>query len=157
MGKSIQKKEVLEAQLQWARAIVKIGQAYKENKDFVAVTKDIVSNLYGYDIEKVLFKPTKASEQQFRLTFEGAVSYFIGNNPDFPEDNGFALQPWKKVQFKNAGFILEDNNAFAMGNYIFTDYTNVEIKVEYTFGYRKIESGALKIILHHSSLPFQSS
>lgn len=157
MKKAIQKKEVLEAQLLWARAIVNIGQAYKENKDFKTVAKDIVSDLYGYEIGKVLFKPTKASQNQFRLTFEGAVSYFIGSNPDFPEDIGFALQPWKSVRFKNAGFILDESNAFAMGNYIFTDYTNVEIKVEYTFAYRKSDDGNLKIVLHHSSLPYQNS
>jgi hypothetical protein len=80
----------------------------------------------------------------------------VGGSPEFPEDNGFALQPWGKVRFENAGIIVSEKTALAMGNYFFTDYNDVETKVEYTFGYRKAENGKLKINLHHSSLPFQN-
>ncbi len=41
-----------------------------------------------------------------------------------------------------------------MGNYFFTDSSNNEIKVEYTFVYIKRGDGDIKIILHHSSLPY---
>lgn len=152
----IQQSEILEAQKLWGDAIVKIGQAFRENSNFKKLAENAVGDFYGYDLGKVLFKPTKASEKQFRLTFESAVSYFVGDNTDFPEDKGFALQPWKNVRFENAGVIINSDIAFAMGNYFFTDYNDVETKVEYTFGYQKAESGKLKINLHHSSLPFQS-
>lgn len=153
---TIQQSEILEAQKLWGDAIVKIGESFREKKDFKKIAENAVGDFYGYDIGKVLFKPTKASEKQFRLNFESAVSYFIGDNPDFPEDKGFALQPWKKVRFENSGIIMNDENAFAMGNYFFTDYNDIETKVEYTFGYQKAANGKLKIILHHSSLPFQN-
>ena len=57
------------------------------------------------------------------------------------------------MRFENAGIILEEERAIAMGNYFFTDLDGNDAKVEYTFGYRLIE-GELKIDLHHSSFPF---
>jgi hypothetical protein len=45
--------------------------------------------------------------------------------------------------------------AVAMGNYWFTPADGgPETKVEYTFGYVRGEDGALKIVVHHSSVPF---
>jgi len=41
-----------------------------------------------------------------------------------------------------------------MGNYFFTGTDGDETKVEYSFGYTKDEDGNLKIVLHHSSLPY---
>ena len=82
------------------------------------------------------------------------MSYFIaGENRVCDEDTGFAIQPWTKVRFENAGFILEENRAIAMGNYFFTGLDGNEVKVEFTFGYTLI-AGELKIDLHHSSLPY---
>jgi len=46
--------------------------------------------------------------------------------------------------------------ALAMGNYFFTDLEGNKTKVEYTFAYIKGDTGELKIILHHSSLPFSN-
>ena len=37
----------------------------------------------------------------------------------------------------------------------FTDTEGMVLKVEYTFGYLKDETGALKIWLQHSSLPYR--
>ena len=42
----------------------------------------------------------------------------------------------------------------AMGNYFFTDPDGVEVMVEYTFGYMLDDAGELRIVLHHSSLPY---
>ena len=41
-----------------------------------------------------------------------------------------------------------------MGNYFFTDLNGGKTKVEYSFVYKKNDLGELKIILHHSSLPY---
>ena len=41
-----------------------------------------------------------------------------------------------------------------MGNYFFTDNNGDKTKVEYSLVYKKNDKGDLKIILHHSSLPF---
>ena len=149
----ITEKEVIKAQETWANAIVEIGETYKNKGDYKTVAANTVDNLYGYDEGKVLFKPTKDAEGQFRLTEEDALSYFVKGK--ISEDKGFALQPWSKVRFENAGVSVSCSDAVAMGNYYFTDAnTNKETKVEYTFGYRKSEDGKLLIDLHHSSLPF---
>ena len=154
MKKSIETGEIEKAQKIWAERIVETGKVFLQKGDYKSAAKNLVDDLYGYREGIVLFKPTKASEQQFRLNAESALSYFVGDNPDFPEDKGFALQPWKTVRFENAGTICKKNHALVMGNYYFTDYKNITVKVEFTFGYFREPGGSLKINLHHSSLPF---
>ena len=147
-------KDVESIQKKWGDNLVELG---KLKGDFDACKKGsklMIDSLYGFDNGEVLFKPTKAKDQQFRLTFEGAQSYFIGENQNFLEDKGFALQPWTNVRFENASVILNEKSAIAMGNYFFTQVDGSEVKVEYTFGYFVDKQGQLKINLHHSSLPF---
>ena len=145
--------EVLAAQQTWGDAIVAIGDAYTNEEDYKAVALKTVDDLYAYDETTVLFKPTKAASMQFRLTKDEAVSYFVEGV--VPEDHGFAIQPWNKVRFENAGIFIDDDSAVAMGNYFFTDAnTGVEAKVEFTFGYIKDEQGNLLINVHHSSFPY---
>ena len=149
----ISRKDVMDAQETWGKAIVAIGKAYKNRGDYKALAANTVDNLYGYDEGTVLFKPTKAAKEQFRVTEAQALSYFVKGV--VPEDKGFALQPWSKVRFENAGISLSCKDAVTMGNYYFTDAnTGKETKVEYTFGYRRSKDGKLLIDLHHSSLPF---
>jgi hypothetical protein len=134
--------------------LVKLGSL---NGNFEACENEasrMIKRLYGYDNGIVLFKPTKAKESQFRLSFEGAKSYFIGGDENFSEDSGFALQPWTNVRFENASVVLNEKTAIAMGNYFFTDLNGNVVKVEYTFGYFLDSKQCLKINLHHSSLPY---
>ena len=149
----ITREEVISAQKSWGDAIVSIVEAYTNKGDYKALAANIVDTLYGYGNGLVLFKPTKASKRQFRLTEEEAVSYFVTGI--IPEDNGFAIQPWSKVRFENSGIITNSNSAVALGNYYFTDAnTGKEAKAEFTFGYYKDENGKLLIKLHHSSFPY---
>ncbi len=152
----ITKQEIISAQQKWAEGLVKMGALKGDSEKCRIAAENMINELYAYDIGEVLFKPTKASEIQFRVTMEGARSYFIGGDPYFTGDNGFALQPWKQVRFVNAGMIMEGDRALAMGNYFFTDKDGIEIKVEFTFGYVKDNNGNLKIDLHHSSLPYKA-
>lgn len=150
----ISKQEVEAAQASWGAGVVKIGSLDSERSSCESFTNEFVKEHYDFENKEVLFKPTKAAMDQFRPTHDGALSYFIGGNSSFPEDKGFALQPWTKVRFENAAVILEENRALAMGNYFFTDQNGDETKVEYSFGYVKGANGQLKIDVHHSSLPF---
>lgn len=152
----ITKQEIIKAQKAWGNGIVNIGKAYSEHRNYKQAAENVINNLYAYQLGPVLFKPTKTTKQQFRLSREGALSYFIGNNKHFPEDHGFALQPWIKVKFKNVGFFIDGNYAVAMGNYFFTPAQGKPVKVEYTFGYIKDKTGKLRINLHHSSLPYSA-
>ncbi|MFC1887365.1 hypothetical protein ACFLYK_00995 [Candidatus Cloacimonadota bacterium] len=150
----VTKEEVFEAQKKWADGIIKIGSLRSDPEQCKEAAETMIKELYAYEIGNVLFKPTKATQIQFRISMEGARSYFIGGDKYFEEDQGFALQPWKKIRFVNAGLILEVDRALAMGNYFFTNQEGDETKVEYTFGYIKDTGGNLKIDLHHSSLPY---
>ncbi|PQJ97379.1 hypothetical protein [Chromatium okenii] len=149
----ISEDDVVRAQKEWGEAIVAIGRAYTEKKNYQALAAQVINNLYAYDEGTVLFKPTKAVERQFRLNKTDAISYFVKGN--LHEDHGFALQPWSKVRFENAGVDISSHSATAMGNYYFTDAkTGKDVKVEFTFGYIKDDKGKLLINLHHSSLPY---
>jgi len=103
----------------------------------------------------VLFKPTLASEDQFRGTFEDALSYFVGGG--IAEDGGFAIAPYTNVRWESEGTVISGDTAMAMGNYFFKQLDGSEVKVEYTFGIEKLDNGEAKFVLHHSSLPFTPS
>ena len=150
----ITKSQIHEAQKKWGSGIVKIGALKDNEAECLEFTKSFLNSLYDFENNDVLFKPTKASKEQFRPKIEMALSYFLGGKDSFCiEDEGFALKPWVEVKFENSGFIIEENRAIAMGNYFFTDPKGSILKVEYTFGY-KLSRDKLVIDLHHSSLPF---
>ena len=150
----ITKSQIHETQKKWGDGIVKIGALKDNESECLEFTSSFLNSLYDFENNDVLFKPTKAAEQQFRPNFEMALSYFLGGSKSYcSEDEGFAMKPWLDVKFVNAGFIIENERAIAMGNYFFTDSSGAVVKVEYTFGY-KLRNGSLFIDLHHSSLPF---
>ena len=145
--------EVKDAQRAWGEGIVAIATAHTNGGDYVGLATDHVKTLYAYQIGPVLFKPTLAATDQFRPTFETALSYFVASNNACPEDQGFAIKGWTNVRFENSDVIIDGNTALAMGNYFFTSQEGSEVKVEYTFGYIKDDDGSLRIQLHHSSMP----
>ena len=150
--------EVEAAQQAWGEGIVKIGGVFTEEGDYRQAAADHINEFYAYEeSDTVLFKPTLAAEDQFRGTFEGALSYFVG--AEGSEDKGFALAPYTAVRWENEGTVIDEDGdkAIAMGNYYFTGTDGGETKVEYTFGYMKDDNGDLKITVHHSSLPFDPS
>ena len=145
--------DVENAQKEWGGGVVAIAAAHSSEGDFVERARLHVESLYAYDISPVLFKPTFAIEEQFRPTFEGALSYFVAENGVCPEDKGFAIKDWTKVRFENDNVVINGATAMAMGNYFFTNSKGEEVKVEYTFGYVTDSEGKLRINLHHSSIP----
>ena len=147
-------KQIEKLQSKWGNSVVEIGSLNKDKRACQNATEKMLKELYAFDLGEVLFKPTRVSKKQFRLSFEGAKSYFIGDNPLYNEDKGFALHPWVNVKFDNISVVLKENHAIAMGNYYFTDPQGKEVKVEYTFGYLKDSMGNIKINLHHSSFPY---
>merc|ERR1719326_2332023 len=159
----VTKDEVLACQAEWAASIKKISKVYKEDGDFVQTAADAAGELYGYEYDNVLFKPTKAVDERFRPSGESAMSYFVGakNVEDgIEEDGGFAInggRGWSDVVFDNHQIDLNGNTAMAMGTYDFTDATDgSKTTVEYTFGYKKNEDGKVRIFLHHSSVPYSA-
>jgi len=152
--------EVNAAQQAWCDALVKIGQIKEEGGDYKAFAEQVLTEAYNYDQGKVFFKPTLAfGPQTFRNDKKGALAYFVGGDPDYPDDKGFALKPWVKARYDNAG---ENNQgiqiygsvAITMGNVWVTDKDGNEVMVDKTWVFKKGKDGKLRIIVHKSALPF---
>ena len=151
---NITREQIEAAQNAWGEGIVRIASAHTTGGDYVQVASDHVETLYAYGLTAVLFKPTLAAEQQFRSTFDDALSYFVASNNACPEDKGFAIKGWTAVRFENVDILTEGNVGMAMGNYFFTTPEGDEVKVEYSFGYILDDAGNVRINLHHSSMPY---
>jgi len=160
-------KMVEEQQKLWADAIVNISALYSNKGDYVSATSNAVSRLYGFANFKVIFKPTSATENPFRPTFEDAMSYFVGsevmsNNKFKDEDEGFAInrgRGWSDVKFRNHTIHTQSdcpNYVLTMGEHIFTDATDgTQSRFECSFGYKRCEASQRWFIcLHHSSVPY---
>ena len=146
--------DVVEAQTTWGNGIVAISSVHAEEGDYKARATEHINSLYAYGETAFMFKPTLAADDQFRETFDEALAYFIGKEGS--EDTGFAIKGWTNVRWESNGIYTDGASATAMGNYYFTGPDGSETKVEYTFGYVLDEEGALKINLHHSSLPYSA-
>jgi hypothetical protein len=152
--------EVNAAQQAWCDALVKIGKLKEEGGDYKAFAEQVLSDAYNYDNGKVFFKPTLAfGDQTFRNTKQGALAYFVGGDSEFPNDKGFALKPWVKARYdnageKNEGIQIYGSVAITMGNVWVTDKDGNEVMVDKTWVFRKGKDGKLRIIVHKSSLPF---
>ena len=130
-----------------------MGELSNDRDSLESFTSDFLDKIYDFD-NHVLFKPTKAANEQFRNTKGYAYSYFIaGDNRECQEDNGFALSNWTEIIFDNSNIIINEDIAIAMGNYTFKNEAS-KIKVEYSFVYKNY-GNEIKIILHHSSLPYK--
>ena len=149
---SLTEAEVTDLMTAWGDGIVKIGAVFSDGGDYRAAAQEHIEQFYAYGEKDILFKPTLASADQFRGTFDEALSYFVGG--DIAEDGGFAIAPYTKVRWENEGTLVAGDTAMAMGNYFFTKTDGEEVKVEYTFGVERMEDGSAKFVLHHSSLPF---
>ena len=155
----ITEEEVNAAQTAWCYALMTIGQVYDERGDYKAIASRLIDDLYDYKDGTVFFKPTLAfGANAFRSTKEGALSYFIGGNPDYPEDTGFALKRWVKVSYDNNaaenGVQIHGDIAITMGHFYLTDIEGNEVVVEKTLAFRQCRDGKLRLCAHKSALPY---
>ncbi len=158
VNNNITPQEVEAAQRAWGEALVKISTTFDNNglKKATKVANEVIDSAYGYDTDSVLFKPTLThGEQTFRTTKEGALAYFVGAYKNFPNDQGFALKGWRGYSFNNVGVYINGNLAITMGKVVLTDKDGKTTSVDKTWGFKKDDKGTLRIILHHSSLPYQ--
>lgn len=152
--------EVNAAQQAWCDALVKIGKIKDEGGDYKAFAEQVIDEAYNYNQGKVFFKPTLAyGDRTFRNDKAGALSYFVSGDKNYPEDKGFALKPWVKARFdnageKNEGIQIYGSVAITMGNVWVTDKDGNEVMVDKTWVFRKGKDGKLRIIVHKSSLPY---
>ncbi len=146
------------ARTAWGNALIDISKTFESDGIDAArtVAEGVLDTAYGYNLGPVLFKPTLASgDQTFRPTKEGALAYFVGHNPDYPRDGGFGLKGWRACETETSASFIEGDVAMWMGWVTLTDKDGQITKVDKSWGYKKDASGALRIILHHSSLPYR--
>ena len=154
----ITENELGEARLVWGNALIAIAKAFEtEGIDGArAVANQALDAAYGYNLGPVLFKPTLASgEQTFRPTRKGALSYFVAHDPEYPLDGGFAIRGWRTVTSETSASFIDGDVAMWMGWVTMTDKDGQITKVDKSWGYKKDAEGTLRIVLHHSSLPYQ--
>jgi hypothetical protein len=156
---TITEAELLAAQKAWGDALVAISGAHEKGGRDAArqLAAKVIDEAYGYQLGAVLFKPTlTVAPQTFRTTREGALAYFVGGDPAFPKDTGFALNGWRKVEIRNAGIFIAGDVATTMGNVAITDKDGKTTTVDKTWKFLKDDTGRLRIVVHHSSLPYSN-
>tara|TARA_B100000686_G_scaffold319189_1_gene369689 strand:- start:579 stop:1013 length:435 start_codon:yes stop_codon:yes gene_type:complete len=134
------KAEVFEAQTAWAKHVT------EKNIDQLLDLYD-----FGTSEAPLLFKPTLSDV--IRLDRKATRSYFVGGDPNYPDDHGFLNPGWKSVDFNtSAGPIPTAGGGYMdMGKYTFIDEKDNNTEADYTFVYHKFD-GCVRIALHHSSL-----
>ncbi len=158
----IAREEVLSFIDRWCQGLISMAEAHREGRDVRALAEGFIDEIYDYQHPPVLFKPTLThGEQTFRLTRRGALAYFIGGDPDYPNDAGFAIKPWKQAQFRLAqdpsgmeGLQQHHDVAIVMGQLFLTDVDGNEVVANKCWALKRDEQGRLKIIAHMSALPY---
>ncbi|AII43198.1 hypothetical protein KR100_07460 [Synechococcus sp. KORDI-100] len=149
--------------------MVDISQTYK-NDGFEAakeLTEAVIDGGYAYQIGPVAFKPTWANgDQTFRTTRKGAVSYFVGGDEDY-DDLGFAIgsapdpvtgerSAWKDSWFDLSVRRFDGETAIVQG-LLYTESEDGTVGyVDKTWGFQKDDLGNVRIVLHHSSSPYET-
>ncbi len=157
VNKGVTESEVLAAQKAWCGALVDISStnAAQGQAAAKALAEKVIDAAYGYQMGAVLFKPTlTVAPQTFRTTRAGALAYFVGGDQAFPKDSGFALKGWTKCDVANSAIFIAGDSATTMGNVHITGKDGKVTTVDKTWKFVKDDAGKLRIVVHHSSLPY---
>ncbi len=157
VNQAVTETEVLAAQRAWCDALVSISKTGETQGQAAAkaLAEKVIDAAYGYQMGAVLFKPTlTVAPQTFRTTRAGALAYFVGGDQAFPKDTGFALKGWTKCEIANSAIFIAGDSATTMGNVSITGKDGKVTTVDKTWKFVKDDAGKLRIVVHHSSLPF---
>ncbi len=157
VNQAVTEAEVLGAQKAWCGALVEISRVgdTQGQPAAKALAEKVIDAAYGYQMGAVLFKPTlTVAPQTFRTTRAGALAYLVGGDKAFPKDTGFALKGWTKCDIANSAIFIAGDSATTMGNVSITGKDTKVTTVDKTWKFVKDDAGKLRIVVHHSSLPF---
>ena len=153
----ITEQDLADARQVWGDALIAISKAFEEEGIDAArlIADGALDAAYGFELGPVLFKPTLASgEQTFRTTRDGALAYFVGHSDEYPGDGGFGIKGWRSVVSETVASFIQGDVAMWMGRVTCADKNGGITKLDKSWGYKKDEAGTLRIVLHHSSLPY---
>ena len=155
--------EVQNAQRGWCKGLLAINDAYQKggHKAAKAKAEAVIDSAYAYEFGPVAFKPTYAvGDNTFREDRAGALAYFVGPDPSvkqFGKDQGFATyRNWKKCEIVDDVVQLFGDTANTMGFVKLTDNKGGVARPEKTWTFWKPKAGSIRIVLHHSSAPFDT-
>jgi hypothetical protein len=157
IDRSISKEDVLNAQKAWCSALVDISKAYDTGGQSAAkaLAEKVIDGAYAYDSGGVLFKPTlTVNPQTVRTSRAGALAYFVGGDPEYPNDKGFALKGWTSCVAEDNAIIILGETATSLGKVRITNKDGAVVTVDKTWQYVKDPDGHLRIVVHHSSLEY---
>lgn len=157
VNQAITESEVLADQQGWCKALVDISStgADRGQPAAKALAEKVIDSAYGYQMGAVLFKPTlTVNPQTFRTTRAGALAYFVGGDPAFPKDTGFALKGWTRCDVANSAIFIAGDSATTMGKVHITGKDGKVTTVDKTWKFVKDDAGKLRIVVHHSSLEY---
>ena len=157
VNRAVTETEVVAAQRAWCGALVEISRVGETQGQPAAkaLAEKVIDAAYGYQMGTVLFKPTlTVAPQTFRTTRAGALAYFVGGDTAFPKDKGFALNGWTRCDIANSAIFIAGDSATTMGNVNITGKDGKVTTVDKTWKFVKDDAGKLRIVVHHSSLPF---
>ena len=156
---TITEEEVLAAGKNWCAALVGISNTFHSEGAAAAKAKAaaVIDAAYGFQQGPVAFKPTLASgESTFRNTRQGALDYFVGPDPAFPPGRGFATyKRWTDCTVQEGVIQLFGPVANSMGNVSITDDQGNVTTVDKTWTFWQPKNDVMRIVLHHSSIPFE--
>ena len=154
--------EVLEAQKGWCAGLLAINKAYQKGGYNAAksVAVDVIDGAYAYQFGPVAFKPTYTrGESTFRADRAGAIAYFVGPDPTisrFGKNQGFATyRNWISCDIVDDVVQLFGQTANTMGFIEIIDADGGVARPEKAWTFWK-KDGVIRIVLHDSSLPFDT-
>ena len=156
--------EVLAAQKGWCAGLLAINKAYQKGGYDAAKSAavDVIDGAYAYQFGPVAFKPTYTrGESTFRQDRAGAIAYFVGPDPSikrFAKDQGFATyRNWTSCKIVDDVVQLFGQTANTMGYIEIVDAKGGVARPEKTWTFwKQPKDGSIRIVLHHSSLPFDA-
>ena len=161
---AITEAEITQTERGWCAAVIAISDAYQSGGYEAGKAKAaaVIDTAYAYESGPVAFKPTYAiGDSTFRTTRQGALDYFVGPDPTIPEFRGKKLgfatyRHWVKCEIKDYVVQLLGNTANTMGRVILTDSQGQTAEPEKTWTFIREIDGSVRIVLHHSSAPFDA-
>jgi hypothetical protein len=142
----------------WGDSLANISKTYEEEGFDAAknLTEQLIDKFFCFHLGiPVGVKPSRAvAPQTFRTTPEGVLANYVGNNSDYPNDTGFALKGWVKVENYPSTILLLGRVALFMGTYSLTNKDGNVTLLDITWGFLKEDDGNLCFTIGHGSLPY---
>ena len=153
----ISENDLADVRQAWGDGLIELSRIFEFDgiEKARSFANELLDELYGFDLGPILFKPTlSGGAKTFRNDREGTLSYFVGQDPNFPDDKGFGIKYWREVHFHPGNSYIDGSVGMWMGWVTLIDKNGDITKVDKSWGYKKDNSGKLKIVLHHSSIPY---